>query len=211
MRTNTKHILVLFTCLSSSTLSVGCGDDGEDPSNTGNGTTGGQTESGPTTDDSGPTTDGPTTTATTTTATTGANTTGEPTTGATDTGNVETGSTGGEPLAIIGSYVEQFPEGMGYHEITETSWVQDFGKDFIITLDILQYDNEAHWVVTQDADFPDNFSKLQWTYVADDLYYCSVVFDAMSEQEALDAPLADDSDPANGGCGDFPWSLLMPN
>lgn len=137
------------------------------------------------------------------------------TTGATDgTGDGSGESSGTEAgsqdgLEIVGSYVENFASGSGSHEITETTWTQDF-DGFVVNLDVLSYDNESDWLVTEDADNPGVFSKIQWTYAGDDLYYCSVVFDATSEQAALDAPPADDSDPANTGCGGFPWSALTP-
>ncbi len=131
-------------------------------------------------------------------------------TDASDTDDAETGDTvtNDDPLAIIGEYTDDFGGG---HSITMTQWVQtaDFGT-FTYTLG--SFDNEAMWVAAEDADNPGAFARFDWT--VDDggqQWFCQAAFDAASEQEAIDAPASDPSDPANSGCGVmFPWSQLNP-
>lgn len=96
----------------------------------------------------------------------------------------------------------------------------NFGGEQIITADewngsaIQDYDNQANVVYTQNSEDdmfnPDKFSKFVYTDIEDDsFYFCQVLFDAdtLADAQASDAT-ADDSDPAETGCGDsFPWTL----
>jgi hypothetical protein len=130
-------------------------------------------------------------------------------TGEASTSETETDDQDFDAPDIVGNYVENFPGGQATHRITETSWIIDFdgvpaGYDFV------DVDNAAMYIVGEDMGMPGVFAKLQWTFVADDLYYCTVVFAASSAEDAAAAPPADDSDPSTGGCADFPWSLLEP-
>jgi hypothetical protein len=135
-----------------------------------------------------------------------------------DTGNasddVETsesssGSSSGdtEPLEIAGEYDDEFG---GHHQITDTTWIYEM-DDFGATTNLMQHDNEAGWVAGEDADNAGTFKRFDWTYDADDvLWYCNTVFDATSLEAAIAEPLADADDPATGGCGGFPWTMLTP-
>lgn len=128
-------------------------------------------------------------------------------------GSESTGSTGS--LEIAGDYVELFPGGGEQtHAITDDGWTIDseFGTS---VYHIDSYDNETDTLIAQgDAanDFnPEAWAKFQWAYDAGGgLWYCQVVFDAASADEAQAGPDADPTDPATGGCGGFPWSALMP-
>jgi hypothetical protein len=100
-------------------------------------------------------------------------------------------------------------------------WKSDFG-DQTISLDdwdgakVVSFDNDENVAITHtadDAEFnPDTYSKLVWTEPSDDgFYYCTVDFGLESQKAAEDTDkVADDSDPANGGCGMFPWTKLEP-
>jgi hypothetical protein len=101
------------------------------------------------------------------------------------------------------------------------SWSGEFGDEEISSEDwngaaIVEFDNEDNFAVTQnadDADFdPGKFNKNVWTEPTDDgFFYCTVVFGLDSADEAAaDDATADDSDPATGGCGGFPWTQLGP-
>lgn len=95
----------------------------------------------------------------------------------------------------------------------------NFGGEQIITADewngsaIQDYDNQANVVYTQNSEEdmfnPEKFSKFVYTDIEDDsFYFCQVLFDAdtLAEARASDAT-ADDSDPAQAGCGGFEWTL----
>jgi len=96
----------------------------------------------------------------------------------------------------------------------------NFGGEQIITTDewngaaIQDYDNQANVVYTQNSENdmfnPDKFSKFVYTDIEDDsFYFCQVLFDAdtLADAQASDAT-ADDSDPAETGCGGtFAWTL----
>lgn len=118
----------------------------------------------------------------------------------TDT-DTETDATG---LAIAGSYTDDFG---GTHEITDTVWTMDGVGVFNIS----QYDNDGMWLVAQNdssnAFSPDLWSRMDWTVDGTDLYFCQTVFDAPTEQDAIDATPAAANDLA-AGCGGFPWSQL---
>jgi hypothetical protein len=112
----------------------------------------------------------------------------------------ETGD--GMALAIVGSYADDFGD---THTISETEWTNSAGS-FAIS----QWDNDEMWLVAQNAETnmynPGNWSRFDWAWDAEQLYYCQSVFDGATIDDAL-AGGADGSDLAMG-CGGFPWSRL---
>ena len=217
MITNTHRALPFAIILLSSTA---CSDD--DSSAT---TSGSSTSTGPDATTSPSTTivvtaDG---TSTGTDTGTGATSTGTETgTGTgTDTGTSGTSddstasdsSTGAGALEIAGEWLEEFAPGMGVtHSIDEMQWDQtaDFGSS---VFHVDAYDNEARYVVAQGDEanefFPGLWSRFDWTWDGDDLYYCTAVYDADTAEDALAAPASEPGD-LEMGCGGFPWSLLTP-
>jgi hypothetical protein len=123
------------------------------------------------------------------------------------------GSTGAAALEITGEWLEEFAPGMGItHVIDETRWDQlsDFGDAIF---HVASYDNEARVVVAQ-ADGANEFdpglwSRFDWAWDGDALYYCTAVYDARSAEDALAAPASEPGD-LESGCGGFPWSMLTP-
>ena len=76
---------------------------------------------------------------------------------------------------------------------------------------ITQYSNtEMYIIASSEADENGDFAwnRFDWTMSDDTLFICNIVFDAVTEEDALAATPADSSDPANGGCGGFSWSAL---
>ncbi len=114
-----------------------------------------------------------------------------------------------EPLAIRGQYTDDFATD---HTVTQSDWTSSstYGASLYT---ITAYDNTAHYLVAQNDSTntysPDRWSRFDWTTVGTDLWFCQTVYDAASEQAALDATPADDSDPSASGCGGFPWSQLL--
>jgi len=221
MRTNTAHALPFCLLLLLSSAAA-CSDD--DSSAT---TSGSSTSTGPDAT-TGNTTVVTTAADTSTTASdtgTGATSTGTGTSTGTETG-IDTGSTGTSDgstatdsstgagaLEIAGEWFEEFGPGMGVtHTIDELQWDQlsDFG-DALFHVD--SYDNDARWVVAQgDAAnefFPGLWSRFDWSWDGDALYYCTAIYDAETVEDALGAPASDPGD-LDVGCGGFSWSLLMP-
>ncbi|MCH9686596.1 MAG: hypothetical protein K0V04_34505 [Deltaproteobacteria bacterium] len=142
----------------------------------------------------------------TTAATTTATGTGDSTGNGTD-------SSGEQGLEIAGTWFEDFGDGSGVdHIIDDSGWDQlsDFG-DGIFHID--SFDNAARTVIAQGDEanefFPGLYSKFNWTWDGDDLYYCTAVFDAETAADAEASPDADDGD-LGAGCGGFGWSLLSP-
>jgi hypothetical protein len=133
------------------------------------------------------------------------------------TGEEPDASTGEEPdastgeLDIAGSYTDPYTA----HEITDETWTQvsDMGTS---VFEISQFSNEDGYLIAQNGAVnsykPGSWSRFDWTEKDGSLWYCQTVYDAETEQDALDAEPADDSDPASGGCGEdnFPWSKLKP-
>ena len=71
------------------------------------------------------------------------------------------------------------------------------------------WSNERRTVIGYDGKA---YAKLNWTWTDDgaQLWYCTAAFGEATAIDAESAKDADDADPANGGCGDFPWSALDP-
>jgi hypothetical protein len=109
-----------------------------------------------------------------------------------------------EGLAIAGTYLDEFD---GEHEITNAVWI-NYG-----TYNISQFDNEERYVIARNDEEnslnPCAWSRFDWTYDGDDLYYCQSAFAAESERAALDTEPAD-ADDLEEGCSGFPWSKLTP-
>jgi hypothetical protein len=141
-------------------------------------------------------------------------------TGDTTTGDADSGDSGtdtaacadesagppAEPLEIEGSWTDDFAM---EHEITAESWTQssEFGT-FVYA--IATFDNTADTLVAQDEG-DSTWSKFQWAAGDGGTYwYCQVAFGEPCRADAEAVPAADPSDPATGGCGMFPWSLLTP-
>jgi hypothetical protein len=118
----------------------------------------------------------------------------------------ETGETGetGEPalLEIAGSYTDEYGD---MHTITEDTWTNAAGS-----FAIAEFDNAAAYLLAQNAAsnayFPDLWSRFDWTWDADALYYCQSVFDGATIDDAR-AGSADAGD-LMAGCGGFAWTRL---
>ncbi len=112
-------------------------------------------------------------------------------------------------LEIAGTYGDDFG---GTHEITQTTWTTSgYGTSIF---HIAVYDNNRDFLAAQNDGgnewSPGLFSRFDWNSVQNVLYFCQTVFSAETLAEAEAADITDRSDPANGGCGGFPWSKLSP-
>ncbi len=117
----------------------------------------------------------------------------------------DSGSTGAAGLAIAGDWVDDFG---GSHAITDGAWTQTYGRDsFGYT--IASYDNDVG-VVIASSDDDGTWSRFDWSFVGETLWYCQTGFGLPSQQDAEQTPAADASDPESGGCGEFSWSRLTP-
>jgi hypothetical protein len=122
----------------------------------------------------------------------------------TETGSETDSETGDElPLAIVGTYTDDFGD---THTIAETEWSNSAGS-FAIS----QWSNDEMWLVAQNAETnmysPGLWSRFDWAWDAEQLYYCQSVFDGATIDDAL-AGSADAAD-LTMGCGGFPWSQLQ--
>jgi hypothetical protein len=188
-----KLFLILLTLSLAITTAVGCGDDDDDGSAGSGGSAGSAGSAGQA--------DGAGSGGTEADASTGE----EP-----DASTGEQPDASVEALEIAGTYSDDFG---GSHEITSDSWTQVYESGTSV-FNISQVSNKDSYLIAQnDADNeynPELWSRFDWTERDGSLWYCQTVFDAETEQEALDADPADDSDPANGGCGGFAWTELKP-
>jgi hypothetical protein len=192
-------------------LAMGCGGSDGDGDTAGDTTEGDTTEGDST--DGGDTTEGDTTEGDSTDG--GDTADGATTADGADDGTTDDGTDGGsvdgsdgsdgEAIEIMGSWDDNFG---GHAEITESMW-----GDYAIAM----YDNADNWAVTQnpeDSEWdPSKYSKIVWTEIADDFswYSCIVDYGKDTAEEARDSEqTADDSDPANEGCGEFAWTKMMP-
>lgn len=121
-----------------------------------------------------------------------------------ETGSETDSETGDDmSLAIVGTYTDDFSD---THTISETEWSNSAGS-FAIS----QWSNEEMWLVAQNAETntynPGNWSRFDWTWDGEQLYYCQSLFDGATIDDAL-AASANAGDLAMG-CGGFPWSQLQ--
>jgi hypothetical protein len=112
-----------------------------------------------------------------------------------------------ESIEIAGTWSSAF----GDVTIDDDTW-----RDSFITLEIVAFDNADNFAITQNPDDLDAgaglFSKNVWTEpTRDGFFFCTVEFNVDSAEDAENSrKTADDSDPASGGCGMFPWTELTP-
>ncbi|MDH5675680.1 MAG: hypothetical protein OEZ06_26385 [Myxococcales bacterium] len=110
-------------------------------------------------------------------------------------------STGG--IEVAGDWSSEW----GDESIDDASWAGSA---------VVSFDNDANEAITQtpedDMYNPGKFNKIVWTEPGDDgFYYCTVDYGLDSADDAeASAMTADDSDPANDGCGGFSWTKLAP-
>ncbi len=114
-------------------------------------------------------------------------------------------SPGVEP-SIAGVYVDNY----GYLQVvTEDFWISHFSLVF----ELCSVDNGKRRLIARNHsrnEFnPGMFSRFEWTRFKNRLWYCQIVFDAKTPQEAASKPPADTSDPERRGCATFPWSSLV--
>jgi hypothetical protein len=99
-----------------------------------------------------------------------------------------------------------------HHSISEWSWLMssEWGNG---EYQVTQYDNLGQWIVAQNSPDdpwnPDLWSRFDWAYDGNQLYYCQTAYNAATEEDALNTPASDSSDLA-GGCGGFSWTELLP-
>lgn len=119
------------------------------------------------------------------------------------------GTGGASPLAINGTYVDNF---MSDWTIADDVITIGFGADDS-KFNVAQYDNATFVVAAQNdaanTYFPNDFSRFDWTFSNTDLYVCQTAYNAPTLAAALATPAADSTDLATG-CGGNPWSWLIP-
>ena len=107
-------------------------------------------------------------------------------------------------LSIAGSYIDNWG---GSHVVDSFTWTSG---DYSFAIETTN--EEEMWIVAQNASTnaynPDLWSKFEWMYDADTMYYCQSAYDAADAQTAQDTMA--DRDDVNAGCGGFGWSTLQP-
>lgn len=111
-----------------------------------------------------------------------------------------------DPLEIVGTY----EDGFGYiHLINATTWDQGDMGIFHIT----KYDNEKDFVIAQNDAVksfnPGKWSRMDWAWSGDDLYFCQIAYDKNSAAEA-EATTDTDPEDISTGCNGNPWTKLTP-
>lgn len=129
-----------------------------------------------------------------------------------DNGPEETGD-----LEIAGLWVDGFG---AEHDITTETWAMAFppmegsGEPSISTFAFVSFSNEERWAIAQNGSAnpfsADLFSRFDWTWVGQDLWFCQTSYDAATADAAQGTAAADATDPANAGCSGFSWSSLQP-
>ena len=127
----------------------------------------------------------------------------------TTAGEMTAGEMTAGALEIVGSYMDDY---MTEHVITEERWTQTYMGDVPSLFHIDKVNSEEKYLIAQNDEAnvysPSLWSRIDWTFSSDELYICQGVFDAESAEAAEAAEAPNSEDPANGGCGMFPWSKL---
>jgi hypothetical protein len=120
----------------------------------------------------------------------------------------------GEDLEIAGLWTDNFDS---FHDITTEQWSMSFapfeeGGERSVSLFLFEsFSNEDRVIIAQnDANnefSPSLFSRLDWAWVGDDLYFCQTSFDSATAEAAAAVPAADATN-VETGCGGFAWSSL---
>lgn len=110
-------------------------------------------------------------------------------------------------IAIAGSYNDGFAD----HVIGEGRWEMT-GEGFSSGFELLTIDNDEEWATAHNDATNEYsgglYSRFEWVFVGDDLFFCQAPYDAADEAAALAAARPDRSAPSESGCGGFPWSQL---
>lgn len=110
-----------------------------------------------------------------------------------------------DPIELQGAWDDNFG---GAHDIDSRRWL-NYSDTVVVT-----FDNVEEYAIAfngPDAFVPNSWSRFDWTFDNGSYWYCQTAYDAASYEDALATPRSDDSDPANGGCGDFgfSWTQLI--
>jgi hypothetical protein len=126
-----------------------------------------------------------------------------------DSSDLETGCNGFSwsilrtQIDIMGSYTDNWG---GEHVVSAFLW-----KSGASLYAISSFSNEDGWIVAQNgsenSSNPDLWSKLEWYFEADSLYYCQSAYNA-TDPETAQSTMADKTD-LEVGCGGFSWSTLV--
>lgn len=121
-----------------------------------------------------------------------------------DDGSDSGNETGEQGLEIVGEYIDDF---MTEHSITEDEWSFS-GSVFTIA----EYDNDAMYILAQNGEAnmynPGLWSRFDWAWDGEQLYYCQIVYDGATIEDAR-AGSANATD-LLAGCNGFSWTKLNP-
>jgi hypothetical protein len=123
-------------------------------------------------------------------------------------------------LSIIGKYEEKGEEYRAYHVINEQTWTIECNGEKPLVFNLLRIEEpseENNYVGlilaqndSQNQFNPNLYSKFNFMYYEDSLWYCQIAFDTESKGDAASRECADKTAPETGGCGKFRWSKLVP-
>lgn len=108
-----------------------------------------------------------------------------------------------EKIAIAGKYIDSYD---GPHTITDEVWDTGWSKFYLSLVN-----NEERYALALNADqngyFPCMWSRFVWTEQGGELYYCQAPYGAESECAAEENKMPD-TDDLDAGCNGFSWSSL---
>ena len=133
-----------------------------------------------------------------------------------------------EYLEINGKWKDDSDSGIVYNIYAEKnafSGFQGFWEDFTLRK-IVEFDNNTKTLYVKgigESDYVDCngngtygergvecYSRVVWTKYNNDYYYCEIVYNKGSlEQAKSDPTTADSTDPENRGCGGFSWTKFV--
>lgn len=125
-----------------------------------------------------------------------------------ESGSSETAPTESLPddaMPLAGGWVDNWE---GTHLIDNDEWAMG---ESVFHLSVV--DASEGWAVAQNSEdndwSPGLWSRFDWVEASHNgWWFCQTSFDSPTEDDAIDTPPADPTDPATSGCGGFGWSRL---
>jgi len=110
---------------------------------------------------------------------------------------------------IIGDFSETAGTYKSQHSVSATQWLNGKSSYTLIKGNA----TGKYFIGLNNADNAWNaskYSRFDWAKSGTDLYYCQSAYNKATAAEAEAVTTSDSSDPANSGCGGFPWTKLTP-
>ncbi len=113
------------------------------------------------------------------------------------------------PNALEGAWDDNYG---GAHTIEDAVWSQTYPDSDPLLFNISLFSNSLGYIIAQNdaanTFSPGRWSRFDWIESEGTVWYCQILFDGTTEEDAIAATAADATDPSTAGCGGAPWTQL---